>query len=134
MREQAPSEEKSFFVRLRTPWRTVTAIRVPQEWVTFRDPDDNLPDQRRSFAVDRIPKDASKDFVLARATLPDGSELDVGRATNNRQAFVEPFLRTTVIVGVAVVLSSCRRRLACPSRHAPGPANRGNRALDHSNR
>jgi signal transduction histidine kinase len=77
---------------------------VPQEWVTFREPHDEFPGQRRSFAVDRIPKDASKDFVLARATLLDGSELEIGRATNNRQAFLEPFLRTTVIVGVAVVL------------------------------
>src|SRR5262245_16909368 len=68
MREQASSEEQSFFVRLRTPVRTVVAIRVPQEWGSFREPEENALDRRRYFVVDRIPKDARKDFALARAT------------------------------------------------------------------
>jgi signal transduction histidine kinase len=104
LREQAPSDEKSFFVRLRTPLRTVTAIRVPEEWVTFREPQENSLDQRRSFEVDRVPKDAQKDFAIAHATLPDGSQLEVGRAANNRKTFLEPFLRAILITGVVVVL------------------------------
>src|SRR6185369_3841592 len=83
---------------------TVTAIRVPEEWVTFREPQENSLDQRRSFEVDRVPKDAQKDFAIAHATLPDGSQLEVGRAANNRKTFLEPFLRAILITGVVVVL------------------------------
>jgi len=103
-RENASPEERSFFVRVVKGRSSVTAIRVPEEWVTYKDAEPGTWGSRRPFEVNRVPKDAEKDFVIAYATLPDGSWLQVGRSTNNRETLLHPFRRTILITGSLVVV------------------------------
>jgi signal transduction histidine kinase len=39
----------------------------------------------------RIPKDEESDVTVASSTLPDGTRLEVGRRTNNRESILGPF-------------------------------------------
>jgi len=100
--ENNPADEKSFYVNLITPQLTVPII-VPDEWGEFR-----LEPGRvglwRQFEINRIPKDARKDFALAQVQLPNGAVLQVGRSTDNRAVLWQPFQRTVVPVGVVVIL------------------------------
>lgn len=105
LRDNASPEEKSLFVRLVKGQQAVTALRVPPEWVTMKDVEPGAFGYARQFEVNRIPKDAEKDFAIGQATLIDGAVLQVGRSTNNREILLKPFRRTFLIVsGVIVVI------------------------------
>ena len=52
----------------------------------------------------RIPKDEEKDLTLASTTLFDGSVLQVGRSTNNRQTLLQPFRTLFFAVMTPVLL------------------------------
>ncbi|MBI3191556.1 MAG: HAMP domain-containing protein, partial [Pedosphaera parvula] len=104
MRDGASAEEKSFFVRLITSRGTVTAIRVPAEWVTYSAPVPGFFGYQRSFQIDRIPRDTEKDLAIAQSRLADGSLLQVGRTTNSREVLLRPFRRTFLMVGGAAIL------------------------------
>lgn len=105
LRENASPEEKSLFVRLVKGGTGVTAFRVPPEWVTYKDAEAGAFGYARQFEVNRIPKDAEKDFAIGQATLIDGAILQVGRSTNNREMLLKPFRRTFLIVsGIIVVI------------------------------
>lgn len=104
LRDSASAEEKSFFVRLITVRGTVTAIRVPDEWVTYSDPEPDFFGFQQSQRILRIPRDAEKDLAIVQSRLPDGSILQVGRSTNNREALLRPFRRTILLVGAAAIL------------------------------
>ena len=58
----------------------------------------------RQLEINRIPKDAQRDFALAQMTLSDGAVLQVGRSTDNRVVLWQPFRRTVVPVGLVVIL------------------------------
>ena len=100
--ENNPADEKSFYVNLITPQVDVPII-IPNEWGEFR-----LEPGRiglwRQFEINRIPKDAQKDFALAQVQLRGGAILQVGRSTNNREVLWQPFRRTVVPVGIMVIL------------------------------
>ena len=102
LQENNPADEKSFYVNLVTP-EIVVPIIVPDDWGEFR-----LEPSRfglwRQFEINRIPKDAQKDFALAQVQLRGGAILQVGRSTNNREVLWQPFRRTVVPVGIMVIL------------------------------
>jgi signal transduction histidine kinase len=100
--ENNPADEKSFYVNLITPQLTVPII-VPDEWGEFRLEPGSVG-LWRQFEINRIPKDARKDFALAQVQLPNGAILQVGRSTDNRAVLWQPFQRTVVPVGVVVIL------------------------------
>ena len=101
---QEESGGKTYFVRLVSPWNDVAFVSVPDDWVTFRDTPSGLAGYRRQIGVLRIPKNAEKDFVLASATLPDNSLLQVGRSSNSRESVLEPVRRTFLLVGGVTML------------------------------
>lgn len=103
-RDNASPEEKSLFVRLMRGGQSVTTFRVPPEWVTFKEPESGVINGTRQFEVNRIPRDAEKDFLFARGVLADGTMLLVGRATNNRETLLQPFRRTFLIVSGVIVI------------------------------
>ena len=57
-----------------------------------------------SVAWIRIPKDEEKDFTIASSYLFDGSILQVGRSTNNRERLLQPFRRIFIAVMTPILL------------------------------
>jgi signal transduction histidine kinase len=96
--------QKTFFVRLVSPWNDVPFVSVPDEWVTFHDLPSGIAGYRHQIGVVRIPKNAERDFVLASGILPDNSLLQVGRSSNSRESVLEPVRRSFIVVGVITVV------------------------------
>ena len=94
-----------FFVRLINARNHVVITRVPPEWITFQDAGVDWGGYRRQVGVVRVPKDEEKDFALASVALSDGSLLQVGRSTNNRETFLKPFRRIVLLAmgGIVVI-------------------------------
>lgn len=101
--ENASPQQKSLFVRLANARNDITFAKVPDEWVSFREVDSGWEGYRRRADVIRIPRDAERDFILESAVLADGSLLQVGRSTNNREVLLDPLRHTFLFVGSAVV-------------------------------
>lgn len=98
-----PADERSFYVNLISPLQVVRPVLVPREWGAFQVKPEVL-DIWRQFEINRVPKDAQKDFAVAWMELPDGARLAVGRATNNRKLLWEPFRKTVLPAGAAMVV------------------------------
>jgi signal transduction histidine kinase len=103
-REDETGQEKSLFVRLADGRNTVTLAKVPDEWITFQNAETGLSGLRRQMGTIRIPRDAEREFALASRELPDGSFLQVGRSTRNREAILRPFRQTFLAMGGAVII------------------------------
>lgn len=90
-RDQESRNQKSFFVRLVNSRNRVLFLTAPEDWIKFDVAGIQFDGYPRQVAWLSIPKDEEKDFTLARTTLFDGSILQVGRSTNNRQTLLQPF-------------------------------------------
>jgi len=101
--ENAPAAEKSLFVRLANPQNDITFAKVPDDWISFQQVDPGLEGYRQSASIIRIPRDAERDFLLDSAVLADGSLIQVGRSTNNREVLLDPLRHTFLLVGSVVV-------------------------------
>ena len=100
---RGPDKENSFFVSVVNPLNAALFAHVPQEWVKF-DPKEVQIHGANSRPYLRIPKDAERDFTLSQAELFDGSTLEVGRVTNNRETVLQPFRRTFFIIMTPIVI------------------------------
>src|SRR5215204_4056155 len=100
---QEGPRQKSLFVRVINPFNNVLFIAVPQDWIEFQPPAADVRGYERQVAWIRIPRDAEKDFTIGSIQLFDGSVLQVGRSTNNREMLLEPF-RARFITIVAPIL------------------------------
>jgi signal transduction histidine kinase len=98
--ENNPSDEKSFYVNLVTR-RLSRQIILPDEWHGFRWQD---VVESRQYEINRVPKNAEKDFAFAKAQMPGGAVLIVGRSTSNRDLLWEPVRRTIIPIMIAVAL------------------------------
>ena len=99
------SQKNKFFVRIsdpRTRGNPIFAV-VPEDWIGFDPTGIKIGDVRDQPAYVRLPKDAERDFTLEGGTLYDGSELLVGRSTNNRETVLQPF-RRIVLAGTALIV------------------------------
>jgi signal transduction histidine kinase len=84
----------------------VIFYNVPPDWVDYKTnilQFGSVNIQTTSQFI-RTPKDAEKDYSRDGVTLPDGSQLWVGRITNNRETFLQPFRRVFLIVVSPIVL------------------------------
>ncbi len=103
-RSRVSAKDKSFFVRLAEQHGTVLFLVVPDEWVQF-DTSALKPGTDLSRLVWlRIPKDDERDFTVEVMRLADGTVLQVGRCTNNREVFLQPFRRNFLIIMTPTVL------------------------------
>jgi signal transduction histidine kinase len=101
--ENNPADEKSFYISLRSPQLSLNIQLIPDGWGgVIMQP--NIEKVWNQFEINRRPKNAEKDFILAGAKMPDGADLYVGRITNSRQVLWQPFRQTALPVGVAVAL------------------------------
>jgi signal transduction histidine kinase len=95
---------KSFFIRLAGQQGSVLLLTAPEDWVQFNTSAlDRGGDPARLVWL-RIPKDEQSDFTVAAMRLPDGSVLQVGRSTNNRETLLQPFRRDFLIVMTPTLL------------------------------
>jgi signal transduction histidine kinase len=102
--ENAPPTEKSLFVRLANVHNDITFAKVPDDWISFQQVDPGWEGYRQGARIMRIPRDAERDFILNSTVLADGSLLQVGRSTNNREVLLDPLRHTFLVVGSVVVL------------------------------
>jgi len=103
-RSRDSDKDKSFFVRLAGQRGSVLLLVAPDDWVQFDTSAlDRGGDPSRPVWL-RIPKDEQRDFTIAAMRLPDGSVLQVGRSTNNREILLEPFRRDFLIVMTPTLL------------------------------
>ena len=90
-RSRGTDSANGFFVRVASPSGNALLLDVPQDWVQF-DPTALRPGGDPAHLVWlRIPKDQESDVTVASARLADGSTVEVGRKTNNREAILQPF-------------------------------------------
>lgn len=95
--------QQSLFVRVVNPFNNVLFIAAPQDWIEFQPPAADVRGVQRQVGWIRLPRDAEKDFTIGTIQLFDGSLLQVGRSTNNREMLLEPF-RARFITVVAPIL------------------------------
>lgn len=103
-RQQAGRKEKSFFVRLLSPFNSVLLLSVPEDWIEFDPSGLKQGGFPRGPVWVRIPKDEEKDLTIGTTRLFEGSVLQVGRSTNKRETLLQPFRRTFIAVMTPVVL------------------------------
>jgi signal transduction histidine kinase len=103
-RSRDSGKVKSFFIRLAGQQGSVLLLTAPEDWVQFDTSAlDRGGDPSRLVWL-RIPKDEQSDFTVAAMRLPDGSVLQVGRSTNNREILLQPFRRDFLIVMTPTLL------------------------------
>ena len=103
---QESKKQKSFFVRVVNPRNSASALiaSVPEDWIGFDPKDVQIGDYHSHPAYIRVPKDEERDFTLGKAMMFDGSELLVGRSTNNRETVLQPFRRIFFRVMTPIIL------------------------------
>ncbi len=92
------------FLRLVNVFNISSYFSVPPDWVSFQD----VPGWagRLQVGTIRIPQSAERDFIVATADLADGSQLQIGKITNSREAILNPIRRNFMVLGsVTVVLA-----------------------------
>ena len=103
--ENDPADEKSFFVSVVSPFEVYDTIVVPEDFGKFRF-EKRVQRFWQQADITRVPKDAQKDFAFVRVQLANGSNMIVGRSTSNREALWQPFRRTVLPAGLAVLALS----------------------------
>ncbi|HTY87585.1 MAG TPA: ATP-binding protein [Candidatus Acidoferrum sp.] len=105
MQNQPPKLQKSLFVRLVSETNSVILLNVPEDWLTFRDTSSDWDNYRHEEdVIIRMPQDEEKDLVLDSADLPDGTLLQIGRSTTNRQTLLRLLRQSFFMVGGATVI------------------------------
>ncbi len=97
-RSRDSARDKSFFVRLSNQRGSELLAVTPDDWIQTDNSKLKQDPERSRLSWLRIPKDEQRDIMVAAARLFDGSVLQVGRSTNNREAVLEPFRRNFLIV------------------------------------
>jgi len=103
-RSKDSKNAKSFFVRLAGQGGSLLLMYAPDDWVQFDSTALNPGGDLSRLVWLRIPKDEESDFTVAAMRLPDGSVLQVGRCTNNREVLFQPFRRDFLIVMTPTLL------------------------------
>ena len=94
------------FVRLLARGNVATFASVPDAWVELRGYERDWLGNARPVEVVRIPRSAEQEFAIASAPQPDGTLLQVGRVTNNREAVLGPFRKSFLVAGSVTVVVS----------------------------
>ena len=104
VQSERTGRDRTLFFRLVNRWNQELAVKVPDEWVSFKEVDTGFEGYRRQVGIVRIPKDAERDFALASLAFSDGTLMQVGRSANNRTTLLHPLQRTFAVALSATVL------------------------------
>ncbi len=98
----SPQNRDATFLRVVNILNISTYYSVPPDWVSFQD----VPGWagRLQVGTIRIPQSAERDFILATADLPDGSQMQIGTITNSREAILNPVRRNFMVIGSVTVI------------------------------
>src|SRR6266446_9997612 len=100
---QPPEVQNTMFVRLVNQYTGAEfPITAPGDWVGIRDVPGWEGFLKEQFI--RIPRTAERDLLLARANLPGGWVLQMGRTTNSREAVLDPIRRSFITIGGATIV------------------------------
>jgi signal transduction histidine kinase len=107
MQNQPPKLQKSLFVRLVSGTNSVILLNVPEDWVSFKVTSGDWAGYlHEEGVVIRIPEDDEKELVLDSTELADGTLLQIGRSTANRETLLHLLRHSFFIVGgVTVILA-----------------------------
>jgi signal transduction histidine kinase len=97
-RGQESPNTKAFFVRLAGRFGNVLVLSAPDEWLHFDPSNLQSGNGVSGPAWLRVPNDERRDFMVGTMRLADGSVLQVGRSTYNRETLLGPFRSTFLIV------------------------------------
>src|SRR5437588_5605455 len=103
-RGQESSNTKAFFIRLTGRFGNVLVLSAPGEWLRFHPSNPDSGRRRSGLIWVRVPNDDQRDFMVAAVRLADGSVLQVGRSTYNRETLFEPFRSTFFVVMTSTLL------------------------------
>jgi signal transduction histidine kinase len=104
--EASKKQEPSFVYILHPQMDRPEFYSVPKEWVDYQTnvlQVGNL-NIRTTQQFIRTPKNAEKDYARDGIALTDGSQLWVGRITNNRETYLQPFRHVFLMVVTPIVL------------------------------
>jgi hypothetical protein len=105
-REKGSSGGTPLFLRLLGRGNVVSFASVPDAWVEIRGYERDWMGFTRPVEVVRIPKGAEEEIAIASAMQPDGTLLQVGRVTNNRETVLAPFRKSFLVAGAGMVVAS----------------------------
>jgi hypothetical protein len=127
-RTKSASKSRCSFAWVNTR-NDVTLAKVPDEWIAVQRSMVGWDGFRRQIGVVRIPKDAERGVRdRVAGCLYDGSLLQVGRSTTNREAVLKPFRTAFLAVGGGSDRHwPGRGRLAHAADAAPGARRRSRR-------
>ncbi len=97
-------QQKSFFVRVVDRFDTDVLLIVPQDWIALDPGKLRIGSFELQKPVLRIPKNEEEELVIGSIRLSDGSNLQVGRSTNNRETLLQPFRRIVIAVLTPIIL------------------------------
>lgn len=104
--QSADARQKSFFVRVLNRNLEEVLVIVPKDWIESDIKSLSFGSQtlelRESWI--NIPKDEEEELTIGSILLRDGSVLQVGRSTNNRETLLRPFRKIFIAVVTPVVL------------------------------
>jgi signal transduction histidine kinase len=101
---QDSDKQKTFFVRLISPRQTVVLSFVPEEWGGFVPHLKTYSTVQDQVVWNRVPRNEEKNFTFVDARLKDGSILEVGRSTNNRETLLQPFRKIFLAVMMPILI------------------------------
>lgn len=90
-RSRESDKSNAFFVRVASPSGNALLLNVPEDWVQFDAAALRPGGDPEHLVWLRIPKDEESDVTVASTRLADGSTLEVGHKTNNRETVLQPF-------------------------------------------
>ncbi|MDB6055101.1 MAG: two-component sensor histidine kinase [Verrucomicrobiales bacterium] len=95
--------EKTYYVKLLSRNGRTLFLSVPNDWITFDPEKVQLGPFQAHRVWLRVPKDSEKDLVLLASEMLDGTILQVGRSTNNRETILQPFRKAFFIIVLPIV-------------------------------
>ena len=104
--EASKKQEPSFVYIWHPEVNRAEFYNVPKDWVDYQTNVLQIGDFNVAHITGYVhtPKDAEKDYARDGIALADGTQLWVGRITNNRETYLQPFRRVFLMVVTPVVL------------------------------
>jgi signal transduction histidine kinase len=104
--QSSDSRQKSFFVRVLNRSLEEVLLIVPKDWIEFDTRQLQVGSERLLLREGwvNIPKGDEQELKIGSIVLRDGSILQVGRSTNNRETLLQPFRKIFIAVMTPILL------------------------------
>ena len=105
-RERGNAGGTPLLIRLLGRGNVVTFASVPEGWIQLAGYERDWMGVARPVEVVRIPSGAEQELTLGSALQPDGTLLQIGRITNNREMVLGPFRKSITSATLAMAAIS----------------------------